>query len=106
VAESATKSRVNTRAGESSAGIMAPFSVYDGLLAPERPSTSDGKRVRSPRCLDSSWSSEIVLRVCAEAVIGAAERRLDSARWPPDTPGCDVPEITVNRSRRSSSGAR
>jgi hypothetical protein len=86
---------VKSRAGESSAGIIEPVSVYEGLFEPESPSTSEGKRVSLPRCLASSWSTEIVLRDWAAAVIGAAVSRLASARWPPDTPGCDVPEMMV-----------
>jgi hypothetical protein len=85
---------VNTWDGESSAGIIDPFSVYEGLLLPESPSTSDGNRVWLPKCLAKSWSSEMLLRE-TEPLIGAAESRLASARCPPETPGCDVPETTV-----------
>ena len=103
---SATNSRVNSLAGEVSAGIIEPFSVYDGLLAPPKPRTSEGKRVWCPKCRASNWSSDSVFFVCAEPDIGAAVSRLASARWPPDTPGCDAPETSVIRSRRSASGSR
>jgi len=48
--ESSINSCANNREGESCGGIIAPFSVYEGLVLPPVLSTSEGNRVASPRC--------------------------------------------------------
>ena len=44
------KSFVKSLEGDDSAGIIDPFSVYDGLLLPDNAKTSEGNRVSWPRC--------------------------------------------------------
>ena len=92
---------MNRRIALFSAGIIAPFSVYEGLVELLVFSTSEGKRVSWPRCFAISWSRETVLREVVPREFGQAEKMLPSAECPPVTPGWDVPEITVKSSRMS-----
>jgi len=50
---------VNSRGGDDSAGIIDPFSVYDGLLVFECPRTNEGNRVRIPRFFPLNRASQI-----------------------------------------------
>ena len=53
-----------------------------------------------------NWSSETLFRDVPDEPAGLQVRMAASARWPPVTPGCEVPLMSVMRSRRSSNGLR
>ena len=78
--ESAIKSFENSFEGDDSAGIIDPFSVYEGLLLPDNDKTSEGNLVSCPKCFANNWSTEIVFPEGIPPDIGAADNRLDEEK--------------------------
>ena len=86
--------------------MPAPVGVYDSGLPSRVESVISGNRVAPATCCEARTSSDTVLRNPGRVGCFALVRKQASDAWSPPMSGCEMPEKTVNLSRKSFSTCR